>query len=533
MHGRRPTIASMHGIVAAAHPLAAQAGAKLLGAGGNAFDAAAATAAALGVVEPFMSSLAGMGLATCWVASEKRVRTLDFVTRVPVKFPVDRFSKREDLARGPLSVGAPGNMAGWAELVKTHGKKSLAEVLAPAIALAADGFPLVEFGEHEINLTTPDIKAHPTLYEQWAKTYLSGKGAARVGQVLRQPDLARSMESIAAHGTKALYSGALGRTIVEHLGKLGGCLSMADLEAVKPTWNDPVTANYRGLTINVPPPPCEGFQYLLTMRILDGFQICRMDRLGLEQLDTVWRAIRISAGVRIANNFADRDRVLELLSEESVEKLRARVRDGKPIEGPTEQWMEPPREQARESHTTSMSVADRFGNVVCITNSIGSPFGSGVVVPGTGIILNNFLYWADVSPKSPNLTKPGAWLPMCVSPSLGLKGDKCVLALGTPGSYGIKQTQAQALVQYADYGLPLQDAIEAPRARLWDGRRVDIETRLSSDVIEGLKARGHQIVCTEEWTMRVGGMQGIAIDSETGAMTGACDPRRDGYVATG
>jgi gamma-glutamyltranspeptidase/glutathione hydrolase len=122
---------------------------------------------------------------------------------------------------------------------------------------------------------------------------------------------------------------------------------------------------------------------------------------------------------------------------------------------------------------------------------------------------------------------------MCVSPSLGLKGDKCVLALGTPGSYGIKQTQAQALVQYADYGLPLQDAIEAPRARLWDGRRVDIETRLSSDVIEGLKARGHQIVCTEEWTMRVGGMQGIAIDRESGAMTGACDPRRDGYVATG
>jgi gamma-glutamyltranspeptidase/glutathione hydrolase len=399
--------------------------------------------------------------------------------------------------------------------------------------LAADGFPIVEFGEHEINLTAPELKAYPALYDAWAKTYLGGKGAVRVGQVLRQPDLARSLENIAGHGTKVLYGGALGRTIVDYLNKLGGCLSQADLEEVSPTWNDPVTANYRGLTINVPPPPCEGFQYLLTMRILEGFDICRMERLGLDHLDTVWRAIRIAAGVRIANNFADRDRVLELLSDANVEKLRNRVRDGKPVDGPTEQWIAPPEDAPKESHTTSMSIADRDGNAVCITNSIGSPFGSGIVVPGTGVILNNFLYWTDVGPKSPNRTKPGAALPMCVSPSINLRGGKCVLALGTPGSYGIKQTQAQALVQYVDYSLPLQDAIEAPRARLWDGRRVDIETRLASSVIEGLKRRGHDIVCTEAWTMRVGGMQGIAIDRETGAMTGACDPRRDGYVATG
>src|SRR6185295_4642838 len=144
MHGRRPTISSTKGVVAAAHPLAAQAGARLLAEGGNAFDAAAATAAALNVVEPYMSSLAGQGLATCWVAAERRIKVLDFVPRVPQRFPIERFKRRDDLARGPLAVGAPGNLAGWAELVRAYGKKQLADAFGPAIGLARDGFPLVE-----------------------------------------------------------------------------------------------------------------------------------------------------------------------------------------------------------------------------------------------------------------------------------------------------------------------------------------------------------------------------------------------------
>ena len=151
MHGKRPTVASLHGVVAAAHPLAAQAGAKLLARGGNAFDAAAATAAALNVVEPFMSGLGGLGYASCYIAAEQRVRVLDFVPPVPVRLPVERFARREDLQRGPLSVGTPGNLAGWAELVRAHGRRPLAEALRPAIALASDGFALAEFGAAEFN----------------------------------------------------------------------------------------------------------------------------------------------------------------------------------------------------------------------------------------------------------------------------------------------------------------------------------------------------------------------------------------------
>jgi gamma-glutamyltranspeptidase / glutathione hydrolase len=530
MHGKRPTVSSLHGIVAAAHPLAAQAGAKLLGSGGNAFDAAAATAAALNVVEPFMSGLAGLGYATCYIAAERRVRVLDFVPPVPAQLPVKRLRRREELQRGPLSVATPGNLAGWAELVAAHGCRSLAEALQPAIRLASDGFGLAEFGVAEFNEQAPLLKEHPGLFAAWASNYACASGPMTVGRIVRQPQLARTLERLGAEGQGYLYNGELGAAIVAHLAKLGGCLSGADLAAVKPVWKDPLSAHYRGLTVNTLPPPSEAFQFLLTLRILERFELDKLARNGVEHLDTVWRAIRLAAGERIANNLPSPERLARLLSDGNVERLAARVRDGKPIEGPTEQWTGSGLQG--EQHTTSFSIVDHDGNAVCVTQSLGSPFGSGVVVPETGICLNNFLYWADINPESPNRTKPGGPLPICMAPSITQRDGKPVLVLGTPGSYGILQTQAQAMVQYVDFCSPLQDAIEQPRARLWDGRRVEPEARIEPAVLEQLAGRGHAIARGEAWTMRVGGMQAVAIEPTTGLLTGGCDPRRDGYVAT-
>src|SRR6266849_4702017 len=470
-HGKRPTIASRHGMVAAAHPLAAAAGARILGNGGTAFDAAAATAAALNVVEPYMSGLAGRGVATCYIAKERRVRTLDFVAPIPKNFPVDKLSRREQLARGALGVGAPGNLAGWCELVQSHGRKAL----------------------------------HP----EWSRVYTAGQGTVSAGFVLKQPDLARTLEALAAEGPGLLYGGALGQKIIERLAELGGCLTMDDLLDTKAHWMDPVAASYRGRTIHVPPPPCEAFQYLLTLRVLEGFDLARLPRNGTDHIDTVLRAIRVAAGVRIAVGVPTQQKLAELLSDGHVESLRARVRDAKPVDGPTEQWTAP----ASEGHTTAFSIADKGGNMVCVTQSLGSVFGSGVVVPGTGVCLNNFLYWADVNPKSPNRVKQGDAMPICVAPSIVTQDDKPVLALGTPGSYGILQTQAQAIVQYVDFGLPLQQAIEAPRARLTDGRAVLLESRVESKVHEELRARGHGLSSGPDWTMKVGGMQGVAVDA--------------------
>ncbi|BBK32324.1 gamma-glutamyltranspeptidase/glutathione hydrolase [Stella humosa] len=532
MFGRRPTISSVKGMVASANPHASMAGARLLRAGGNAFDAIAATAAALNVAEPYMSGLAGMGMATCYVAREKRVRTLDFITPVPAKFDATKV-KRKDVARGPMASGAPGNLAGWCELVKTYGSKPLADIFAPAIELAREGIPVSENNADNIGQVIPELATFPGIFEGWSKNYTGGTGKLPYGSVLKQPDLARTYEAIAAEGPGHLYGGALGREMVGHLQSLGGVLSMADLEAVKPLWLEPLSVAYRGIAINTLPPPCEGFQYLLTLRILEGFDLGKLERNGLEHLDIVFRAIRLAAGERIYKNNPSPEALAEILGDANVDRLRQRIRDPRAVTGPTEQWIEPQPEVpgVDRDHTTSFSVADAEGNVVCITMSLGAKFGSGVVIPGRGVCMNNFLYWGELDPRGGNFMKPGGPLALPTAPSIGLRADgKPVLALGTPGSYGICQTQSQAMVQHVDFGLPIQEAIAAPRARLLDGAAVHLESRINEEVLVGLRGRGHQLTMLDSYALACGGMQGIAIDPDQGVMTGGADPRRDGYA---
>ena len=532
MSTHRPTIAARHGMVAAAHPLAVAAGARMLAQGGTAFDAAASVGAMLNVVEPFMSGLAGLGLATMWVAAEQRVRVLDFVPAIPASFPAERFSARQELERGPLSVASPGNLAGWCELVRCYGRLKLADIFAPAAEVAEDGFALLEFGALEFAEQARAMAGWPALHPSWHETYGAHGTAAAVGSVIRQPDLARTLTSLGAEGPDLLYRGALGEAVTAYVQSLGGTLSMADLAAVKPVWQEPAAVSYRGRLVHLPPPPCEGFQVLLALRMLDAVDLAGMSRNGVEHLDVVLRAIRLAAGLRIAHNNPSPAKLAELLSDTAIAACVARLRDGAPIEGPTEQWMAPPAEPVLPLNTTSFSIADRFGNLVCVTQSLGSPFGSGVVVPGTGLCLNNFLYWADVQTGSPNRAVPGDALPICMAPTISLMDGEPVLALGTPGSYGILQTQVQAMVQHFDHGLPIQHAIEAPRARLMDGRTVLLENRIAASTVEALVARGHAAShIGADWTMKVGGMQAIARDPLTGVLTGAADPRRDGHVA--
>ena len=531
MEGKRSTIASLNGIVAAAHPLAAQAGARVMAQGGNAFDAAAAVAAALNVVEPYMSGLAGMGMATCYVAKERRVRTLDFVPPVPRKFPTGRFKERAQLKRGAQGCGTPGNLAGWHELVRAYGNKPFADALAPAIGLARDGFPIVEYGVIEIAEVATEIKSRAELFEPWAALYTGGTGQAAVGQVLRQPALARTFEAIASEGPGYLYGGPLGRALAAQAQRHDGCLTLDDLADVKPVWLEPLRANYRGLAVHTLPPPAEAFQYLLTLRVLDGFDFAKFERNGADHLDALYRAIRLAAGVRIANNNPSPHALAALMADDHVERLRARVRDGRPIEGQVEQSAMPQPAALAEQHTTSFSIADRDGNAVCVTQSLGSPFGCAVVVPEHGVCLNNFLYWGEAAAGTRNQLSPGAPLALPLAPSIATRDGEPVLVLGTPGSYGICQTQTQVMVQHLDYRLSLQEAIEEPRARLWDGRLVLIESRVPSATIDGLRARGHQVDVGPPWEkMLVGGMQGIVRDPATGVLSGACDLRRDGYV---
>ena len=531
--GIRPNVSSLRGMATAAHPLAALAGARILRDGGNAFDAAVAVAAALNVVEPFMSGLAGMGMATCYVAAQKRVRTLDFVTRVPSRFePAARC--RADLVRGPHSIGIPGNLAGWCALLGELGTMTRAEVFAPAIEFAAGGFPLTN-GHQRM---TKDAAAELQANDEWARVYADspdtrspGLSASRRGRVLRQPELARTYETIVAEGPGYLYGGALGRDLVDHVQKRGGCLTLGDLQAFEPSWLEPQSAPYRDLVIHTLPPPCEGFQFLLSLRILDGLDLGRMAPDGVDHLDAAYRAIRLAAEQRIQNNNAAPAVIADVLSDRSVDELRRRAGLHEPVFGRVEQWGDGTPEPGHE-HTTSFSVADAAGNMVCITQSLGSVYGSGLVVPGYGVCLNNFLNWGDLNTGSPNHLAPGAALALPLAPSIATREGQPVLALGTPGSYGICQTQTQVLVKHVDFVLPIQAAIEAPRGRLMNGARVVVESRIEDDTLAALRQRGHEITTAEPYTWFVGGAQAISREPASGVLEGGADPRRDGYAVT-
>ena len=521
--GGRPAVQSLHGLVAAAHPLAANAGAEMLRRNGNAFDAMAATSAALNVVEPFMSGLAGAGIATFFNANTNEVSCVDFIPPAPAGLNPKKINSI--LAQtGPLAPCTPGSLAGWYALQSRHGKLTFSDVLQPAIKLAVNGFPISNFFiaetvEHAERIKDPE----------WHRVFRPNHGW-KPGDILKLPDLADTLSKITDEGISYLYNGELGAKLAKHMQSVGGAISIRDLEAVDPTFKAPVKTTYRDRVVHVPPPPAESFQILLALNILDSFNIKSLGVLSAPHLDLVFRAIRIAAGLRIQHNRCSPKDVDALLSD--MTSYVTRAGDGIPIEGLTEKWSGDADfiADAPKENTTSMSIADSEGNMICLTQSLGSPYGSGVMIPGTGVILNNFLNWTDLNPASPNALQPGQQIAMCLAPSISTRGGKGILALGTPGSYGILQTQVQAMVGHVDFDLDIQAAIEMPRARLWDGKQIYLERRVPHSVCVELSARGHNIALLPDYSWRTGGMQAVSRDLDSGALVGAADSRRDGAV---
>ena len=519
MEGDRPNVTSLRGVVAAAHPLAALAGARLLLTGGNAIDAAVATAAALNVVEPYMSGIGGIGFAACYLADEGRVRTLDFTTRVPSQFDPAR-TRRNGAA---ASIATPGNLAGWLTLLESYGTKTRAEAFAPAIELARDGFPLTEFNTDFFAFTMERLAGQPA----WWEIFTDGGQPYSPGQPFRQPDLARTFEAVVSDGAAHLYAGPLGAAMAAHIQSLGGFVSLDDLAEVAPRWSDPLEADYRGLTVCTVPPPCEGFQMLLGLRILGKVDLTELAPNEAGHLDVVTRAIRLAAEARIRNNNAAPQEIYRLLDDPSVTQLHRRLLDPEPVSGRTQQFGDAPGEP---QETTSFSVADGAGNMICITQSLGGKFGTGIVIPGYGVAMNNMLEWGDLNPQSPNCMRAGGPLGNPKAPTIGLREGAPVLALGTPGSYTISQAQTQVIVQHVSYGRRIQAAIEAPRVNALDGLELKVESRVSRQTSADLRRRGHAIEVVEPYSQGMGGMQGVARDPASGALEGGADPRRDGYA---
>lgn len=567
--GVRPQAAGRRGMVASANPLATQAGLRMLAAGGNAVDAAIATAAAITVVEPYFSSVGGIGLAVLSLPGGE-TRTLNFMGRSPRAARPELFTvETQDL--GILAPMVPGNVAGWARLLADHGSLALAQVLEPAIELAERGVPVTVFDHARTSAVVERLLPFPDA----ARIYLNKGRPYEPGEVLRQAGLAATLRTLATEGWQTFYEGRLAATIAGYVGAQGGLITQDDLRAYPPTlrWEPPVVGRYRGYEIRTTPPPSSAVQILQTLGILEAFDVDKMDPLGPDFVALAAEAIRLArmdAATHVGDPAFVDVPIAWMLSEGRIDELRAevrrRLRSGAARTGRTSRSRQPVRARIRkarrapERSTTHLSAADASGLAVNITQTIGSGYGSGVVVGDTGIVLNNGHHWCTLIPgdsrviapdkrrESPSgpahafgvRENPGSPVHSFgidpLGPAHAARGGRLAFLIGTPGSYGIPQTTTQMIVGLIDFGRGIQDAIAAPRFRWKDDvgdplppKVILIEGRFPLPVRKALAARGYSLEVLEDWSVRVGGGQGIVLRAD-GWMLGGADPRRNGYA---
>ena len=527
----RPTVMGRRGVVASAHPLASMAGIEMLLAGGNAVDAAVAVAATLNVVEPFMSGVGGIGLALISRGGERHV--LDFIGRAPRAADPERCTD-DELVGGPRSCATPGNVGGWLAALERFGTMDRARVLAPAIAHAEGGVPLtfksVEFFEQARATLGRSAEAQ--------RLYL-GNGGPRAGGVVTYKDLARTFRQIAEGGAEAFYRGPIAASFARAVREAGGWLDEADLAAAQPEWRRPVSIAYRDYDVVSMPPPFSAFQMLETLNILEGYDLRDWGHNSVDYLHHLIEAVKLGSADRLAYAYAGPVPIRGLLSKRYADSQRARI---DPKRAGVSEGERHCRErlpgQIAEGHparfddeqTTHFACADAGGMVVSVTQTLGVPFGSGFAVPGTGIVLNNILKWMDRDPGSPNVVRPGRKAGTMMSPTQVFRDGAFLVSIGTPGSYGILQTTPQMLLNVLEFGMNVQEAIEAPRVRVYRDRLVDAEARIEPDVRDGLARRGHDVNVIADWSWIVGGGQGIMRDAASGALMAGADPRRDGYA---
>jgi gamma-glutamyltranspeptidase/glutathione hydrolase len=508
------------------------AGIQMLLAGGNAVDAAVAVGSTLNVVEPFMSGIGGIGLMLVSRPDGGR-HVLDFVGPAPRGADAARCTEAE-LAGGPKSCTTPGNLAGWLTAHERFGRLPRAAVLEPAIGHAERGVPLsfknVDFfsGARETLKRTREAER---LY--WPN------GGPRAGAVVTYKDLATTLRQVAEGGMEAFYRGPVAKAIARTVEEAGGWLSLDDLAAFRPEWREPARIVYRGREVCSMPPPFSAFQMLETLNILEGYDLRAWGHNSVDYLHHLIEAMKIGSADRLAYAYGGQTPIRGLLSKAYAAAQRARIDSKRAAVSEGErhdraklagQIGEGHPAKFENEQTTHFACADGEGTVVSVTQTLGVPFGSGFAIPGTGVVLNNILKWSDLDPESPNVLKPGRKAGTMMSPTQVFQDGAFVLSVGTPGSYGILQTQPQMLLNALEFDMNVQEAIEAPRIRIYRDRLLDAESRIPEDVRRGLAARGHEVNVLDDWSWVVGGGQGIARDPESGALMAGADPRRDGYA---
>jgi gamma-glutamyltranspeptidase/glutathione hydrolase len=549
-----PVATGSGGAVATISEQASKAAMAILNQGGNAVDAAVAAAATLGVTDPFSCGIGGGGFMVIYLADGKRVITNDHREAAPSAFTPAVFlenGKEIDFQRAVASgaaVGVPGTVRGWHDALERYGTMSFKQVLAPAIDVATKGFRVSENFNHLIGLNVDKFK----LFTTTSALYLKDGKALPVGTNLRNPDLAKAYRELASKGYQAFYQGPMARAVVDAVvhpplaagaSVRAGSMTLADLANYESRVRPALHTTYRGYDIYGMPPPSSGAATVAeALNILEGYDLKAMPRADAEHL--YLEASRLA--------FADRNAYVAdpeyldvplsgLLSKDFAATRRAliqprqaslNVAQGDPYafqddqSVPLRPQITPARAPAREgAHTTHLTVSDRAGNIVAYTFTIESWGGSGIAVPGYGFLLNNEMTDFDFKGPGPNVPEAGKRPRSSMAPTIALKNGKPAFSIGSPGGSTIITTVLQTIVNYVDLGMPMDQALNAPRLSERNGGTTDIEPGFTGSVqARALEQFGHKWSSTPE---EIGAANALVFNPD-GTVTAVSEAKRHG-----
>ncbi len=511
--------------------MATAAGTEVLLAGGNAVDAAIAALFALTVVEPMMVGLTGGGICHLRMADGRHAvldglsaapaaATPDMYAPIPGSPPEDRETEGRRNAIGALSVAVPAALPAWAHALSRYGTWPLADVMEPAIRLAARGFTVTPYLSDAIGDAAADLARDADL----AARFLPGGTRLKAGEKLVQGAYAETLRSVAKEGPALLHGGALGELMEDALARQGGIVTRADLAGVITRERDPIRGTYRGFEVFGPPPPASAGVHIAQMlNMLEGFDIAALGFGTPDALHLVAEALKIAFADRAVAT-ADPDfvhvPVARLTSKDyaaerrgAIDLHRAQAWTAGPVLG-------------ESNCTTHVTVADAAGNIVATTQTINALFGARIAIPGTGLICNNYMHNFEPRAGFALSVAPGKRVYTSMAPMIVLRDGKPRFALGLPGGLRIFPSAFQALLNLLDHGMALQPALEAPR--IWTmGNALELEPAIPETAEQELAARGHPVKRVKTIG---GGINGIAFDAD-GMMTGAACWRADGSVA--
>lgn len=527
----RSVVTAPHGMVASSQPLASMAGIEVLKRGGNAVDAAIAMAAVLNVTEPNMTGVGGDAFAMVYWAKTKKLEALNSTGRAPRALTLDHFTAKKLTAMpmtGMEPITVPGAVDAWFTLLEKYGTMKFADLVAPAIGYAENGFPVAEKIAED---WAPEVdKLKQT--EAAAKTYLINGAAPRPGTMFVQKNLARTLRALAQGGREVFYKGEIARAIVDYCQKNGGYLSMDDLAKQMGTaeWVEPISATYKGYTLYEMPPNNQGLAALILLNILEGIDLKAMRGDPVRYYHTLVEATKIAFSDRnryIADPAFARLPVTQLLSKEYAAGRRALINPAMAIDPPA------PGQFNLGADTTYFTVVDKDRNAVSFINSLFNSFGSGIVAGDTGIMLHNRGTGFSLDPSHPNKYEPGKRPFTTLIPAMLFKDGNLVMSYGVMGGDIQAQGHVQVILNMVERGLNLQQAIDAPRVRYISGKGVMMEPDLGDAVINGLVALGHQRVLPPSGLRHrifMGGGQAVMVDPVTKILMGGSDSRKDGLA---